>query len=62
MSPETEGPAALPAPEGPLTQPGGEHMPDQALAYAELQARYRTEYLVQLRRLSCPGCGEEPFA
>jgi hypothetical protein len=29
---------------------------------AELQARYRKEFLLQLRRLSCPGCGEEPFA
>ena len=28
-------------------------------ADAELQERYRQEYLVQLRRLSCPGCGED---
>lgn len=28
------------------------------LADAELQERYRKEYLAQLRRLSCPGCGE----
>lgn len=28
-------------------------------AEAELQARYREEYLLQLRRLSCPGCGED---
>ena len=26
---------------------------------AELQERYRQEYLTQLRRLSCPGCGED---
>ena len=26
---------------------------------AELQERYRKEYLAQLRRLSCPGCGED---
>lgn len=26
---------------------------------AELQERYRKEYLDQLRRLSCPGCGED---
>lgn len=29
---------------------------------AELQEKYRKEYLIQLKRLSCPGCGEEPFA
>ncbi len=29
------------------------------LADAELQERYRKEYLAQLRRLSCPGCGED---
>jgi hypothetical protein len=29
---------------------------------AALQERYRQEYLIQLRRLCCPGCGEEPFA
>ncbi len=29
---------------------------------AELQEKYRREYLIQLKRLSCPGCGEEPFA
>ena len=26
---------------------------------AELQERYRKEYFAQLRRLSCPGCGED---
>jgi len=26
---------------------------------AELQERYRQEYLAQLRRLACPGCGED---
>ncbi len=33
------------------------------LTDAELQEQYRQEYLIQLRRLSCPGCGEggEPF-
>lgn len=31
------------------------------LADAELQAKYRREYLTQQRRLSCPGCGESPF-
>ena len=35
---------------------------DAQLEDAELQARYRKEYLIQLRRLSCPGCGEVPFA
>jgi hypothetical protein len=29
------------------------------LADAELQERYRQEYLAQLRRLSCPGCGDD---
>ena len=29
------------------------------LADAELQERYRKEYLAQLRRLSCPGCGDD---
>jgi hypothetical protein len=32
---------------------------DDQLADAELQERYRKEYLAQLRRLSCPGCGED---
>lgn len=32
---------------------------DAQLADAELQESYRKEYLAQLRRLSCPGCGEE---
>jgi hypothetical protein len=32
---------------------------DTQLADAELQERYRKEYLAQLRRLSCPGCGED---
>jgi hypothetical protein len=25
-----------------------------------LQAEYRKAYLEQLRRMSCPGCGEDP--
>lgn len=34
-----------------------------ALADPEKQAEYRREYLAQLRRRACPGCGEsgEPF-
>ncbi len=32
---------------------------DAQLEDAELQARYRQEYLAQLRRLACPGCGED---
>lgn len=32
---------------------------DNKLTDAELQAKYRKEYLLQLRRLSCPGCGED---
>lgn len=35
---------------------------DAAFNDAELQERYRKEYLLQLSRRSCPGCGEEPFA
>ena len=31
------------------------------LADAELQEKYRREYLTQQRRLACPGCGESPF-
>lgn len=29
------------------------------LSDAELQERYRHEYIEQLKRMSCPGCGEE---
>lgn len=29
------------------------------LADAELQEKYRREYLIQQRRLACPGCGED---
>jgi hypothetical protein len=41
--------------------PNNTELPSDAaqLADAELQERYRKEYLAQLRRLSCPGCGED---
>lgn len=29
------------------------------LSDAELQEKYRKEYFEQLKRLSCPGCGED---
>ena len=29
------------------------------LSDAELQERYRKEYIEQLKRMSCPGCGED---
>ena len=35
--------------------------PAAPLEDAELQERYRQEYLLQLRRRACPGCGEAPF-
>ena len=31
------------------------------LADAETQAKYRAAYLEQLRRRSCPGCGDSEF-
>ena len=31
----------------------------EQLSDAETQARYRDEYLAQLRRRACPGCGED---
>lgn len=41
--------------------PSNTELPSDAaqLADAELQKKYRKEYLAQLRRLSCPGCGED---
>lgn len=41
--------------------PKNTELPSDAaqLADAELQEKYRKEYLAQLRRLSCPGCGED---
>lgn len=42
-------------------EPRKEHSSQPATDDAELQKRYRQEYLIQLRRLSCPGCGEEPI-
>ena len=43
--------------------PSTTDLPSEAaqLADAELQEKYRREYLIQQRRLSCPGCGESPF-
>lgn len=36
-------------------------MPQSAcqLSDAELQERYRREYMNQLKQMSCPGCGED---
>jgi hypothetical protein len=41
--------------------PNNAELPSDAaqLADAELQEKYRKEYLAQVRRLSCPGCGED---
>ena len=46
-----------------LPPPASEAAPSDAcpLSEAELQERYRKEYLEQLRKMSCPGCGEDPF-
>ena len=30
------------------------------LSDAELQEQYRKDYIEQLKRMSCPGCGEDP--
>lgn len=49
---ESPTPAEQPAVENPQT------LAD--LQNAERQADYRKAYLEQLRRMSCPGCGEDP--
>lgn len=49
-------------PQNPFVAPAheGAAAPAESLAAeAEFQARYREEYLLQLRRRSCPGCGED---
>ena len=38
-------------------QPRQEERPAD-LADAAAQERYRQEYLIQMQRLSCPGCGD----
>ena len=41
--------------------PSNTELPSDAaqLADTELQEKYREEYLAQLRRRLCPGCGED---
>ncbi len=50
-------------------EPGSEDAPKQSpegtedlsdLSNDAKQAEYRKAYLEQLRRMSCPGCGEDP--
>ena len=51
-------------PERTCESVSSENLPSESLAQltdAETQARYREEYLAQLRRRACPGCGEDAF-
>ena len=56
MSPETESTQPPPQSTNPATELTERQEVD--LADAATQERYRAEYLQQLRRMSCPGCGE----
>lgn len=53
-------PPITPEPSEPVTRPTPPLTDQQQadLADAVTQERYRVEYLQQLRRQSCPGCGE----
>ena len=42
-----------------MTEPAKENQPKtDPLKDAELQAKYREAYLLQLSRMQCPGCGD----
>jgi hypothetical protein len=47
-------------PDSPETE-ASPSCPSHELDDAALQEKYREQYLLQLRRQSCPGCGESPF-
>lgn len=49
---------SIPQPEGTLADDKTEQLAD--LFTDAQQAEYRKAYLEQLRRMSCPGCGEDP--
>ena len=51
-------------PDPQSTDPENNELTDKQRADLDdeaLQAKYRAAYELQMRRLSCPGCAEEPF-
>lgn len=56
MTPEVS--TQSPAPESVTPNEPLTAQQETDLTDAATQERYRAEYLQQLRRLSCPGCGE----
>jgi hypothetical protein len=55
---ETNKPQSQESAAAPAEQPRQEERPTD-LADAATQEKYRQEYLIQMRRLSCPGCGDD---
>lgn len=56
MTPDASAPTPAPEPVAPDETLTVQQQSD--LTDAVTQERYRAEYLQQLRRQSCPGCGE----
>ena len=57
-------PMTISKPDAESTDPDNDELTDKQQADLKdqaLQAKYRAAYEQQMRRLSCPGCAEEPF-